>query len=352
MQPETQTLESHIIEVYKPYRAQLQELKAANDSLVFDYDSAAGEKEARSYIHKLRKTKTAVDSVREAEKKVFLDGGRNVDAQAREIINEIEKMIDVHMKPIKEKEEREEKRVAMIKEKIEAVRSAVSLHKHSPSSVIATVLETIYALHVDDSYGEYFEPMRRAKNEAIEALELARTDAVKREAEKEELERLRAEMAERDKRDREAKIAAEAAARATAEAEAKAKAEREEAERAAYEERFQAEERERIHIAQKEKLERDAAAAKAQAEEQARLAIVRAEEAAARAVAEEREREEARLLAIKKKEEERAANEKHLEQVHNNIAFALIKCQVTEEAARLIIEAIRAGEVPNVKIIY
>ena len=95
------------IACYSEFRAQLAQLKADNEAAVFDYADPAGNKEARSHIHKLRRTKTAVDAARKAEKDASLQYGRRVDSEAKEIITQIEDMIAVHESPIKEIEERE-----------------------------------------------------------------------------------------------------------------------------------------------------------------------------------------------------------------------------------------------------
>lgn len=56
------------ISAYDPFRAQLAELKTNNEKAVFNYEDPAGNKEARSHIYKLRKTKSAVDRVRKDQK--------------------------------------------------------------------------------------------------------------------------------------------------------------------------------------------------------------------------------------------------------------------------------------------
>ena len=47
---------------YNEFTAALAELKVDNKAMVFDYRDAKGNKEARSHVHKLRKTKTAIDA--------------------------------------------------------------------------------------------------------------------------------------------------------------------------------------------------------------------------------------------------------------------------------------------------
>src|SRR3990167_3162589 len=111
------------IAVYDEFRAQLAELKEHNAKLLFDYEDPKGNEEARSHVYKLRRTKAAVDKARQAEKAASLEYGRRVDSEAKEIIGEIEAMIEVHVKPLAEIEEREKKRVARHTDKIEELRS-------------------------------------------------------------------------------------------------------------------------------------------------------------------------------------------------------------------------------------
>lgn len=111
------------IVAYDPFRSQLSELKTANSKVVFDYESEKGNKEARSHIYKLRQTKSAVDRVRKEQKDASLQYGRRVDAQAKEIITEIEEMIDIHQAPIDRIEQREKDRIAGHQEKMERLQS-------------------------------------------------------------------------------------------------------------------------------------------------------------------------------------------------------------------------------------
>src|SRR3954454_6832415 len=81
--------------VYNPFRAELAEFKAQNATLIFDYESPKGNKEARSHVYKLRQSKAAVEKARKEEKAASLEYGRKVDAEAKTIMEEIEAMIAV-----------------------------------------------------------------------------------------------------------------------------------------------------------------------------------------------------------------------------------------------------------------
>ncbi len=197
------------IAAFEPFRAQLSELRQHNQSVVFNYTDPKGNKEARSHIYKLRRTKTAVDQARKDAGKEALDYKRRVDNEGKEIIAEIEAMIAVHQTPLDEIEQREKQRIAHFRGIIEGLRNFDYLAGAS-SSQIREALESLDWLDIDDSYQEF-------KTEALEAKEYARTETrkllektEKQEAERAELERLQAAEAERQRKEREAQLIREA----------------------------------------------------------------------------------------------------------------------------------------------
>ena len=157
--------------VFDEVKGTLAEYKAENEILVFDYADEQGSKDARSHIAKLRKVKTKISDVHKEAKAEALEVCRNLDAVKRDLIGEVEGMINVHKDPL---------------DAIDAEKQAV----------------------IDAEKARLAEEERKR----LEELE-ARERAVK-EAE---------EKAEREEREK--KIAEEAAAKARTETEQKAKAE-------------------------------------------------------------------------------------------------------------------------------
>ncbi len=88
--------------VFDPIRATLVELEKKDKSLVFDYTTASGEKELRSWVHRLRGYKTEVTKVHKDTKADALAFGRKVDAVKNELIDGVEKLIAERMKPLDE----------------------------------------------------------------------------------------------------------------------------------------------------------------------------------------------------------------------------------------------------------
>ena len=113
---------------YNPVKAEIEALKTLNTSLVFDYDSPSGNKNARSHVYKLRQKKADVERVRKAAKADALEYGRRVDAVANELSTELDSMIVVHQKPLDEieamqraEQERKEREEAEAKAEAERI---------------------------------------------------------------------------------------------------------------------------------------------------------------------------------------------------------------------------------------
>jgi len=329
------------IAVYNEFRAQLAELKAHNSSIVFDYEDSRGNKAARSHVYKLRQTKSAVDKARKTEKAASLEYGRQVDAQAKQIIDEIEVMIDVHAQPLEEIERREAERVRAIQDRISTIRDAASATDATDAPLSAAALrdrlQEIKAAQIDESFAEFQLDAAKAKDATLAALEAQIAAAEKREAEAAELARLRKEAEERAQREREEQIRREAEQRAREHAEAAARREREAAEQKARQERAAAERRELELKLAAERAERE----KAEAEARAQCA---ADQERQRIIAEEK----ARADEIARRE----ADRKHQAKIHGAIIAALAGCGVGEEQAKAVIAAIRKGDVPHLTIGY
>lgn len=317
------------IAVYDEFRAQLAELREHNAKLLFDYEDPKGNEEARSHVYKLRRTKAAVDKARQAEKAASLEYGRLVDSEAKEIIGEIETMIEVHAKPLAEIENREKARVAGHAGRIEELRGYAVAGAGENTSQLRARIALAKSYDVD-TFEEFAGEAARVKDETLRALDGHFAVAEKREAEAAELERLRAEAAERARQEREEAIRREAAEKAAGEAERKATAEREAAERRELELRLAAERAER------EKVEAEQRAANAAAETERRIKKEAAEAAAAEA-AETAKRE---------------ADKKHRGAINRAAVTALVRGGLAEDAAKLAVTLIAQKAVPNVSILY
>jgi colicin import membrane protein len=403
MTQELMKFEGKIVE-YDEYRAQLATLAEGNSKAVFDYRDPKGNKEARSHVYKLRQTKGAVERKRVELKADILVKGRLIDSEAKEITAVVESMIEVHETPIKQIEQEEAARIKGHRDKIALIEGNLdACYQAMHSGFIATCLSDLEAIEPDESFEEFTAEAISAYKKAHAYLSECHTKAAQREAEAAELERLRKEAAERERIERETRIAAEAKAKAEADAksaaekrereiaeqQAKAKADADRKEREAAEAIAKAErdKQEAIAKAELEKAEAIARAEKEKAEsaERERLAAERAEtqrlaaiakaEADARA-AEERQRqavaqakleaeeaaqrEQARIARIareqaaaKAEEEKRAANKAHQKRINNEILAAMLETGlVTDEVAKELISRIAKALIPHVSINY
>lgn len=325
-----------------------KKMKAEVSAHVPDISTEKGRKEIKSLAYKVTRTKTAID---DAGKKLNEDARAKinvVDASRRKIRDELDALADEARKPLTDWEDAEEARQTAIKAWHDKLRATATLVSGDDgSNLIADRIATVEAMAIDEAaFGIETDAARHAKTQALASLNTALDRACKHEADQAELARLREEA--------EARAAAEAE-RLRAETEAKEKAEREAREKAAEEARKQAEQ-ERAAQA-----EADAKAREERAVEQARQEAVRkaqAEHAAELAKVEaERKRlelaESARLADIakaKREEEARQADRKHRGEIMAASKTAIMALGVEEDAAKKIVLAIVAGEIPHVTL--
>jgi hypothetical protein len=338
--------------VYNEFRAQLQELKQQNALLIFDYASKTGNKEARSYVARLRRTKTAVDEARKAEKAASLEYGRKVDAEAKEIIGQVEEMIGVHKQELDRIEREEMEKEAAIRARLEAINFTAQELLQSTSSELKSALAQVKSIALDDSFGELLPEAALRKDDAITKLEAAIIHVSEREAQQEEYARLKADADAREMKERQERLIAEEQARQAAAVEAALKAERERAEREA------------TAAAQAaEKREREAAEALARAEAQRIAAEKKAEDdriaAEAKAIADREAAVLAEKLRVQREVERKAAadakreaDQLHVATIQQAAVAALRDLGMMQEAAHAVVQAIHAGEIPHVKIVY
>lgn len=329
--------------VYDPFRAQLAELGAHNKSLVFDYETPSGNKEARSHIYKLRQVKAALDKARTAEKAASLEYGRRVDGEAKSIHEQIEGMISVHQKPLDEIETREKERIEKHQQTIAAIQAVITLLPGAPDKDAALLRVELDALEVMDlgDMQEFSEEALRCKDEATRILRDRHTKRVKYESEQAELADLRVKAEAQAKKDREEQIASEATERAQQEADRKAKATQAAADSKAKQEREASEKKLLEEKLKTERLQRE----KAEAEQRAKDAARETEERIKREAA-DKAKKEAEELA------EREADKKHRAAINNAAVAAFVKGGLSEAHAKTAVELIAKKSVPNIVINY
>lgn len=359
------------VEAFSQFRADLVVFKKEQSSIVFDYDTAAGEKDARSHMHKLRLSKGAVERARVSEKSDILERGRSIDAAAKDITAELDGMIDVHAQPLKEKADREQERVDGIKLRLQGIVDARGIdYAEYDTPELLDCLKAAHLIVVDDTFEEFALAAQAERDETVRVLTNAVTVRQKYDLEQAELAQLRANEAERiereatekatreanEKKERE-RVAAETAARETVEREQAERLNNERIER----ERVAAEEQaDRDRIADEEKAasnererilrdERAAALSQAAAETAAReLAEKKAIEATAAAERQVKDKAAAEVLATERREQDK----RHRGKINTAALNALIENGIKKDDAKRVVELIASKEIPNVAISY
>lgn len=213
--------------------AGILELRKTYGGVVFDVATTPGMEAARAARATIREPRYRVESIRKEAKAPILALGKKLDADAARITAEllkIEQPIDQQIKSEEERKERERtakieaerKRVADIQARIGALRAFGSRVSDHPA-VIGGWMDELAATPTNaEQFAEFVELAQAAKDETMAALQARLTAAVahgleveRLAAEREELNRLRAEQearakAEQAERDAEAAKQAEA----------------------------------------------------------------------------------------------------------------------------------------------
>jgi hypothetical protein len=390
----------HIVE-YDQFQAQMDELKELANFIPDASNKEGYEKSKRIHLD-FRKVENTIEKVRKERKAYFLQGGKEVDAQAKIIASKIAGLRLPHTEAYQEvdsiKKEREAKRVADLESRVEYIRTLPEAMADMDSVSILAAIEQIQSDECLD-YQEFTERALKCRNESIDKLSILHSKKMQEEQEKAELERLRKESEERARIEREEQIKREAAAKAEAEkkaaeeetrrakeSEIAAKRKAEEAEAINAENmRIENHKRAILHIKNcgmgfigdqpqpyglllrelEEKIVIDESLEEFQKEaEEARTEAIsrikkhqeserkKAEEAAEKARLNEVARQEAEAKRQAEELAAREANKKHIGAIRKAAKEGLMLAGLTEEQAKAVVLAIHARKIPNVKINY
>ena len=328
-----------------PYLAKIKE---ELDAFVPDVSTKKGRDAIASIAYKVAKGKTALDNIGKDLVAELKDVPKKIDAERKRMRDLLDQWKDEVRAPLTAWEEAEEARQARHKAGIEWFHlRAKEFHDLDLQELRASLAE-VEGKAVDQSWEEFEAEAHRAKAKALEPLTAAVAAREKHEAEQAELAKLRAEAAAREQKDREERIAREAAERAQREAEAKAQAEREAAIKREAEATAAAERRELELKLAAERAERE----KAEALQREQQAKADAERKAAEAVAEEQRRVAAQAAAEAKEAERREKDKAHKAAVNRAALEALVAGGISEADAKTVITLIAKKAVPAVTISY
>jgi hypothetical protein len=299
---------------------------------VLDISKSGHQALLRSAAYKIRQSKSAIDKAALALTEDYRAKTAKINAVRKYGTATIEEFHDEFRRPLTEEEEREKAAAAELQAQLDAIAVPNTLAVMTAEQIAGWI--TLFdGINPDDgSWPKVEEVARHKKSEALAALCSARDAAVKRERDAAELEKLRAEAAERARND----ALAAAAVRKAEREENERKAREEAAQRAADAARLQAE---------REAAEKVEAAQRAQRE---------AEEARERAVQEERDRSaaEKRLqeLAAAARADNARIRTRALGRLANSISSLLSDIEITpdqrDQVTMVIAKAIADGKLP------
>lgn len=275
---------------------------------VFNYRDKHDNKAARSWIAQLRRLKGGIERARKDAKAVHLERGRAVDEAAKTLEAAVVGLIEPHESAIKALEAEEQARIdahRAVLDRIAQLSEGVSTADEAEARLAELAAIDSTALE------EFAVAGANRLQEAIERLEELRDTLRIQEAERAELEALRAEKARREEEERQKRIRQEAI--------------EQERQRAAEQEariRREAEERQRASEEQA-RIEREAAATREAQALAAAEAARRAQEEAEQRAAEAERREQERLAEQLRAEQARADAEEKAQQARKARAKTL-----------------------------
>ena len=323
---------------------------------LIDVETAKGRDDIKARAFRVTKAKTTLDKLALGLTEEWRSKTALVNASRKKMVTELDELAAEVRQPVTDWETGEKTRVALADLMILRFHDGATVRiDETAADVKARGLEIWNAVLDPAIFGDRLDEAQAAKDSVVASLRASFQRLTQEEADRAELSALRAE-----REAREAKEAEYAAARV--------EADRAAVEAAAAEKRKAEAEAERAAAIQKAK---DDAAAEAiaaerkasdeKAAEAARVAgeAIAAEKKRADDLARDKQEQatkqaaaEAQAAATAADDAARAKNRAHVATVQTAVKEAIMRCGVDEPVAKLIVLAIKAGEIPNVKMEY
>lgn len=341
-------------------------VKAEVEGEVPDLTTRKGRERIASLAAKVSKSKTAVEKPGRDYLRRLKEMPKVVEAELREFVTKMDALRDETRRPLTEWEAAEDARIDRHNDRLNWLKTLADDLGELSSLHIKGLIAEAEGMQLGAHWEEFEAEAGAAKDKVLTALRAALTKREAFEAEQAELAQLRAQAEAREKADREAAIAREAAEKAQREADERAANERAAAARreqelidqAAAQEREAENQRLQLKL-QAEQAERAAAQAEAdrqaalrQAEEERQAAERRAEEAAEQARQDERRRADAAAAEILRQQEAREADKAHRASINRAALEAFIAEGMPEACARQAVTLIAQRKIPNITISY
>lgn len=336
----------------------LDKIRAEVTGHVPDLTTKKGRDAIASRAHKVGKAKVALDDIGKELVAKLKDVPKKIDAERKRMRDLLDALKEEVRAPLTAWEQAEEDRVQRHKAAIEGI---VSLAVDGGESVesIRAAIAAAEAVAIGPDWEEFEPEAARTKDKVLSGLRDRLAAREKHDAEQAELAHLRADAAAREQKDREERIAREAAEKAQREANERAQAERDAAARreadalaAAETARLNAELAEERRIA----AEKQAALDRLAAAERERVAAEQAEKdrakAAEQAAAAERQRIADERAADAAEARRREEDKAHKASINRAALEAFVAGGMPEDCARQAVTLIAKGLVPNIRINY
>lgn len=318
-----------------------ERVKSEVSGEVPDTQSAKGRARIASLAAKVSKSKVAVEKPGRDYLRQIKELPKTIETELREFVRAMDALRDETRQPLTEWEQAEKARVNAHQAAIQSMTDLALDTENLSSDGLKQRASDLATIKLGEHWEEFEAEAARAKEHASARLAELIVARERHEAEQAELERLRAEQAEREQREREERIRQEATEKERKEAQSRAEA----AERARKEaaERAELEQQQEIERARREKAEAEARELRTKQE---------AEDRAKQAAAAERARIEAEQEAARKEQERREANKRHRAMIAGESISDIEGLGIDESAASRLFEAMSAGSIRHVKVIY
>jgi colicin import membrane protein len=329
----------------------LEKIKTEVRHTPVDISTKTGRENVASLAYKVARSKTALDKMGKDLGETHYKSWKAITSERARIEKELDDLRDEVRKPLTDFENAEKDRVAAHEAALAAIEVMGQFDTTPSAADIKYRLDALICLPPRE-WQEFAKRAADLEQSVIAALNGRYEEASRREAEAAELARLRTDEIERQRKERDAKIAAEAAERARIEAEQKAAREAEEAARAAEIWRDRIEREKAAALAKAAQAEADRKAAIAKAEQDAKDAAEAAERRQASAIETERKRVADEAAKVAADTAAREADKKHRASVHNAVMLALIDLGVDKDISKGVVVALAKRAIPHIKIEY
>jgi colicin import membrane protein len=324
-----------------------------------DVSTVKGRKAIAAMARRVASSKTYLEEVGKELAAAAKEVPKKIDASRKKIRDTLDAWRDEVRAPLTKWEEAEQQRVDRHRTEIERLTLSGTNPQNRSSDDLRDELTYVIAVLIGPTCEEFAAEYASAKDGAVARLTAAIAAAEKREAEQTEMARLRQVVAEQEARERDERIAREAAERARQEAERKAaeeiasreaaaRAEKEAIEAKARAEREDAERREREAALKAEEERAAAERREIELRRQAEAADQRAKDAEARA---KREAEEAKAREAAEAAA-READREHRAKINKAALDAFVEYGLSPEVAKHVVMLIAQRVIPAVSISY